>query len=62
MRRQEDYIGWNATGIEVQGKRRGRPKRRWAEGTKADLGEKGMSEVGQMSSHIDLFHLLDIKV
>ena len=30
-------------GIEVQGSRRGRPKKRWADRVKDDLREKGLS-------------------
>ena len=32
-------------GIEVQGSRRGRPKKRWADCVKDDLREKGLSGV-----------------
>ena len=62
MRRDEEYVGKRAMGIEVQGSgRRGRPKKRWADCVKDDLGEKGLSgeEVydraawRRLSSHID---------
>ena len=60
MRRDEEYVGKRAIGIEVQGSRRGRPKR-WADCVKDDLREKGLSgeEVydraawQRLSSHID---------
>ena len=60
MRRDEEYVGKRAMGIEVQGSRRGRPKR-WADCVKDDLREKGLSgeEVydraawKRLSSHID---------
>ena len=62
MRRDEEYVGKRVMGIEVQGsKRRGRPKKRWADSVKDDLREKGLSgeEVydqaawRRLSSHID---------
>ena len=43
-------------GIEVQGSRRGRPEKRWADRVKDDLREKGLpGEVYEAtrSSHID---------
>ena len=59
MRRDEEYVGKRV--IEVQGSRRGRPKKRWTDYVKDDLREKGLSgeEVydraawRQLSSHID---------
>ena len=36
MRRDEEYVGKRAIGIEVQGSRRGRPKR-WADCVKDNL-------------------------
>ena len=61
MRRDEEYVGKRVMGIEVQGSRRGRPKKRWADCVKDDLREKGLSgeEVydrtawRRLSSHID---------
>ena len=62
MRRDEEYLGKRVmVGIEVQGSRRGRPKKRWADCVKDDLREKGLSgEVvydraarRRLSSHID---------
>ena len=44
MRRDEEYVGKRAMGIEVQGsRRRGRPKKRWADCVKDDVREKGLS-------------------
>ena len=44
MRRDEEYVGKKVMGIEVQGsRRRGRPKKRWADWVKDDLREKGLS-------------------
>ena len=44
MRRDEEYVGKMAMGIEVQGsRRRGRPKKTWADCVKDDLREKGLS-------------------
>ena len=38
MRRDEEYVGKRVMGIEVQGsRRRGRPKKRWADYVKDDL-------------------------
>ena len=38
MRRDEEYVGKRAMGIEAQGSgRRGRPKKRWADCVKDDL-------------------------
>ena len=43
LRRDEEYVGKRATGIEVQGsRRRGRPKKRWADYVKDDRREKGL--------------------
>ena len=42
MRRYE-YVGKTVMGIEVQGSRRARPKKRWADCVKDDLREKGLS-------------------
>ena len=62
MRRDEEYVGKRAMGIEVQGSgRRGRPKKRWADCVKDDLRENGLSgeEVydraarRRLSSHIN---------
>ena len=61
MRRDEEYVGKRAMGIEVQGSRRGRPKKSWADCVKDDLREKGLSEEEvydraawrRLSSHID---------
>ena len=61
MRRDEEYVGKRVMGIEVQGSRRGRPKKRWADCVKDDLREKGLSgEVvydraawRRLSSHTD---------
>ena len=62
MRRDVEYVGKRVMGIEVQGsRRRGRPKKRWADCVKDDLREKGLSgeEVydraawRRLSSHID---------
>ena len=48
VRRDEEYLGKRVMGTEVQGSRRGRPKKRWADCVKNDLREKGPSciEVG----------------
>ena len=43
MRRDEEYVGKRVMGIEVQGSRRGRPKKRWADCVKDDLREMGLS-------------------
>ena len=44
MRRDEEYVGKRAMRIEVQGSRmRGKPKKRWVDGVKDDLREKGLS-------------------
>ena len=59
--RRDEYVGKRVMGIEVQGSRRGRPKKRWAFCVKDDLREKGLSgeEVydraawRRLSSHID---------
>ena len=62
MRRDEECVGKRVMDIEVQeSRRRGRPKKRWADCVKDDLREKGLSgeEVydratwKQLSSHID---------
>ena len=62
MRRDDEYLGKRMMGIEVQGSRkRGRPKKRWADCVKDDLREKRLSgeEVydraacRRLSSHID---------
>ena len=42
MRRDDEYVGKKAMGIEVQGSRRGRPKKRWTDYVKDDLREKGL--------------------
>ena len=40
MRKDDEYVGKRATGIEVQGsRRRGRPKKRWVDYVKDDLRE-----------------------
>ena len=39
-----EYVGKRATGIEMQGsRRRGRPKKRWADCVNDDMREKGLS-------------------
>ena len=43
MRRDEEYVGKRAMSIEVQGSRRGRPKKRWVDCVKDDPREKGLS-------------------
>ena len=63
MRRDEEYVGKRMMGTEVQeSRRRGRPKKRWADRVKDDLREKGLSVSGEvydraawrrLSSHID---------
>ena len=61
MIRDEEYVGKRVMGIKVQGsRRRGRPKKRWADCVKDDLREKGLSgEVydraawRRLSSHVD---------
>ena len=63
MRIDEEYVGKRAMGIEVQGsRRRGRPKKTWADCVKADLREKELSGEQvydraawrRLSSHIDI--------
>ena len=60
--RRDEYVVKRVMGIEVQGsRRRGSPKKRWADYVKDDLREKGLSgeEVydraawRRLSSHID---------
>ena len=62
MRREEHYVGRREMKMKVQGRRkRGRPKRRWLDGVRGDIKEKGLSadEVydcatwRSMSSYID---------
>ena len=43
--RIDEYVGKRAMGIEVQGSRRGRPKKRWADCVKDDPREKELSGV-----------------
>ena len=43
MRRDEEYVGKRVVGIEMQGsRRRGRPKKRWADYVKDDRREMGL--------------------
>ena len=46
VRREEDYVGRRVMGIEVQGKRKGRPKRRWLDSARADRTDKGCGQGG----------------
>ena len=46
MRRDEEYVGKRVMGIEVQGSRRGSPKKRWVDCVKDDLREKGVGRGG----------------
>ena len=41
--RRDEYVGKRVMDIEVQGSRRGRPKKGWADCVKDDLREKGQS-------------------
>ena len=41
--RKDEYVGKRVMGIEVQGSRRGRPKKRWVDCVKDDLRQKGLS-------------------
>ena len=43
MRRYNEHVGKSVIGIEVQGSKRGRPKKRWADCVKDDLREKALS-------------------
>ncbi len=41
LRREDEYVGKRAMGMEVPGKRRrGRPKREWLDSTRNDLSER----------------------
>ena len=57
MRRDEEYVGKRAMGMEVQGSRkRGRSKKRWADCVKDDLRERRTARRGlwrRVSSHMD---------
>ncbi len=50
LRREEEYVGKIVVTMEVPGKsRRGRPKRRWLDNIKTDLGERELS--GEEAQH-----------
>ena len=45
LRREDEYVGKRAMGMEVPGKRRrGRPKREWLDSIRNDLSERELSE------------------
>ena len=43
LRREEEYVGKRVMAMEVPGKRRGTPKRRWLDNIKNDLSERKLS-------------------
>ena len=46
MRRDQEYVGRKMMEMELPGKRRGRPKRRFLDVVKEDMGEVGAKETG----------------
>ena len=47
LRREDEYVGKRVMGMEVTGRRRERPKRRWLDSIRNDLSEREFGRGGR---------------